>query len=61
MLKKIILASHHGFCMGVKRAINIAEETARDKNGQVTILNEIVHNEGSWRGSISRVWGRLFR
>ncbi|MDH4156779.1 MAG: 4-hydroxy-3-methylbut-2-enyl diphosphate reductase [candidate division Zixibacteria bacterium] len=45
MLRKIILASHHGFCMGVKRAINIAEETARDMNGQVTILNEIVHNE----------------
>jgi len=45
MLKKIILARHHGFCMGVKRAINIAEETALDKSAPVTILNEIVHNE----------------
>ncbi len=45
MLKKIIIARHHGFCMGVKRAINIAEETARDSAGKVTILNEIVHNE----------------
>lgn len=45
MLKKIIIASHHGFCMGVKRAINIAEETARNETGNVTILNEIVHNE----------------
>jgi len=45
MLKKIILARHHGFCMGVKRAINIAEETALDKSTPVTILNEIVHNE----------------
>jgi 4-hydroxy-3-methylbut-2-enyl diphosphate reductase len=31
--------------MGVKRAINIAEETSQNSNGQVTILNEIVHNE----------------
>ncbi len=45
MLKKIIIASHHGFCMGVKRAINIAEETAQQESGKVTILNEIVHNE----------------
>ena len=45
MLKKIMIARHHGFCMGVKRAINIAEETALDKERKVTILNEIVHNE----------------
>lgn len=45
MLKKIMIARHHGFCMGVKRAINIAEETARTRAGKVTILNEIVHNE----------------
>jgi len=45
MLKKIILAEHHGFCMGVKRAINIAEETAQKRKGKVAILNEIVHNE----------------
>lgn len=45
MLKKIIIARHHGFCMGVKRAINIAEETAQDRGRKVTILNEIVHNE----------------
>lgn len=31
--------------MGVKRAINIAEETAAKASGRVTILNEIVHNE----------------
>ena len=45
MLKKIIIAEHHGFCMGVKRAIKIAEETSHANNGKVTILNEIVHNE----------------
>lgn len=45
MLKQIIIARHQGFCMGVKRAINIAEETAQNEDGQVTIMNEIVHNE----------------
>ncbi len=45
MLKKIHIASHHGFCMGVKRAIQFAEDTAENAQGRVTILNEIVHNE----------------
>ncbi len=45
MLEKIIIAHSYGFCMGVKRAIKIAEETARAATGPVTILNEIVHNE----------------
>lgn len=47
MLRKIILARHQGFCMGVRRAIQIAEETAarRLPGERVTILNEIVHNE----------------
>lgn len=45
MLKKIHIARHHGFCMGVKRAIQIAEETAEKTEGRVTILNEIVHND----------------
>jgi 4-hydroxy-3-methylbut-2-enyl diphosphate reductase len=43
-LKKIIIAEHYGFCMGVKRAIAIAEETMR-RDPRVTIFNEIVHNE----------------
>ncbi|MGH8016641.1 MAG: 4-hydroxy-3-methylbut-2-enyl diphosphate reductase, partial [Candidatus Zixiibacteriota bacterium] len=45
MIKQIIMANHKGFCMGVKRAINIAEETSKATDGKVTILNEIVHNE----------------
>ncbi len=45
MLKKIHIARHHGFCMGVKRAIQIAEETAEKSDEKVTILNEIVHND----------------
>ncbi|MFH1699569.1 MAG: 4-hydroxy-3-methylbut-2-enyl diphosphate reductase [Candidatus Zixiibacteriota bacterium] len=44
-IKKIILASHYGFCMGVKRAIKIAEETGISKTGPVNVLNEIVHND----------------
>lgn len=45
MLKRIILARHYGFCMGVKRAIGIAEATARGHRHRVTIFNEIVHND----------------
>jgi len=45
VIKKIIIARHHGFCMGVKRAIGVAEQEAQDKTHRVTILNEIVHNE----------------
>ncbi len=43
-IKKIIIARHYGFCMGVKRAISTAE-TTMVKEKRVTILNEIVHNE----------------
>ena len=45
MIKKITIARSYGFCMGVKRAIKIADETAVKAQGRVTILNEIVHNE----------------
>lgn len=45
MLEKIIIADHHGFCMGVKRAIDIAEQSSTQKLGEVTILKEIVHND----------------
>lgn len=45
MIKQIYLARHYGFCMGVKRAIKIAEETAKTTTEPVAILNEIVHNE----------------
>lgn len=44
-LKKIILARHFGFCMGVKRAIQIAEETGAAESGPVNVINEIVHND----------------
>lgn len=44
-LKKIILADHYGFCMGVKRAIKIARETGDDGPGPVNVIHEIVHND----------------
>ena len=44
-LEKIILARHYGFCMGVKRAIKIAEETGGKEIGTVNVVNEIVHND----------------
>ncbi|MBN2227358.1 MAG: 4-hydroxy-3-methylbut-2-enyl diphosphate reductase [candidate division Zixibacteria bacterium] len=43
-LKKIIVADHYGFCMGVKNAISIARETAALAD-TCTILKEIVHND----------------
>jgi 4-hydroxy-3-methylbut-2-enyl diphosphate reductase len=43
-MKKIILAEHLGFCMGVKRAISISRKAASG-NKKVTIFKEIVHNE----------------
>lgn len=44
-LKKIILANHYGFCMGVKRAIKIALETGENGPGPVNVIHEIVHND----------------
>ncbi|MFA5350470.1 MAG: 4-hydroxy-3-methylbut-2-enyl diphosphate reductase [Candidatus Omnitrophota bacterium] len=41
---KINLAKSAGFCFGVKRAINIAMETAKT-NQPVLVLGDIVHNE----------------
>lgn len=45
MISQITIAKDFGFCMGVKRAIKIADETAAETTGTVTILNEIVHND----------------
>jgi len=40
----IHLAKARGFCMGVERSISMAEETRANLPGDITILNEIVHN-----------------
>ncbi len=43
MAKKIIIAQSHGFCKGVKNAINILD-TAVKKFKNVFVLHELVHN-----------------
>lgn len=40
----IVVAKHAGFCSGVKRAIEIAEETA-SKNEKIYVYGQLVHNE----------------
>ncbi|MCH8329058.1 MAG: 4-hydroxy-3-methylbut-2-enyl diphosphate reductase [Nanoarchaeota archaeon] len=40
---KIIVAKHAGFCSGVKKAIEIAEETA--SSGKTYVYGQLVHNE----------------
>jgi 4-hydroxy-3-methylbut-2-en-1-yl diphosphate reductase len=41
---EILVAKHAGFCFGVKKAIEIAEETAA-KNGKAYVYGQLVHNE----------------
>jgi len=40
---KVILAQSAGFCCGVKRAVELAEETARSRGG--AMLGSIIHND----------------
>lgn len=40
----IYLARARGFCMGVERSIGMAEKAREEIEGDITILNEIVHN-----------------
>ncbi len=40
----IYLARARGFCMGVERSISMAEKAREEIKGDITILNEIVHN-----------------
>src|SRR3989338_5779422 len=41
---EIKVAKHAGFCFGVKKAIEIAEEVAQN-NGVTYVLVQLVHNE----------------
>lgn len=40
----IYLARARGFCMGVERSISMAKDAREKLTGDITILNEIVHN-----------------
>ncbi|HKZ46165.1 MAG TPA: 4-hydroxy-3-methylbut-2-enyl diphosphate reductase [Thermodesulfobacteriota bacterium] len=41
---EILVAKNAGFCFGVKRAINMAEECAMDGEGCIHTLGPIIHN-----------------
>jgi 4-hydroxy-3-methylbut-2-enyl diphosphate reductase len=41
----IYLAKARGFCMGVERSISMAKDAREKLTGDITILNEIVHND----------------
>ena len=41
---KIIVAEHCGFCYGVKRAVKIARDAAKEYNNVVATLGELIHN-----------------
>lgn len=42
---EIKVAKHAGFCFGVKKAIEVAEEVAQNNNGSTYVLGQLVHNE----------------
>jgi 4-hydroxy-3-methylbut-2-enyl diphosphate reductase len=42
---KIIIASPHGFCFGVERAINLAKESVKKYDQPIYLLGEMVHNQ----------------
>ncbi|MBO6214005.1 MAG: 4-hydroxy-3-methylbut-2-enyl diphosphate reductase [Lachnospiraceae bacterium] len=42
---KVILAESAGFCFGVKRALDIAEETIKNEKGPIYTYGPIIHNE----------------
>ena len=42
--KTVILANPHGFCAGVRHAVEIAEAALRLRPRPLYALNEIVHN-----------------
>ena len=45
-MPSIKVAKNSGFCFGVKKAIEVAEEVAENNNGQPTyVLGQLVHNE----------------
>ncbi len=41
---EIIIASHSGLCYGVRRALALAKQTRRRRQGRVMTLGELIHN-----------------
>ena len=44
MAREVILAEPHGFCSGVRHAIEVAEKAVTAAHGTVYCLHELVHN-----------------
>ena len=44
MAREVILAEPHGFCSGVRHAIDVAEKAVAASSGPVYCLHELVHN-----------------
>jgi len=44
-MPEIKVAKHAGFCFGVKKAIEIAEEVAERNTGKTYVYGQLVHNE----------------
>lgn len=44
MAREVILAEPHGFCSGVRHAIDVAEKAVLASTGPVYCLHELVHN-----------------
>ncbi len=44
MARQVILAEPHGFCSGVRHAIDVAEKAVAASSGPVYCLHELVHN-----------------
>ncbi len=44
-MANIILANPHGFCFGITRAIDIAQNTAKNSTKPIYFLGELVHNQ----------------
>lgn len=44
-MPNIFIASPHGFCFGINRAINLAKNTAKNSTKPIFFLGELVHNQ----------------
>lgn len=43
---RVLIASHGGYCYGVKRALDVAHEAATETEGPIHTLGPIIHNPG---------------
>ncbi len=43
--KTILLAKHHGFCHGVKKAVDKTTQTGEDQSKPVYVIGQLIHNQ----------------